>query len=191
MNYHVASPGQRWAYDLLVTRDRASHRGDGRRCEDYYIYDRPVRAPAGGTVRAIADGDPDMPIGQLGGGHDPGGNQIVLDVAPGEFLFLCHLKPGSIQVAPGEAVVEGQELARVGNSGNTSEPHLHVHLQDSPNLLIGEGIPLEFSDYRSGNRLVRRGMPRGGFDGGKLVGEVVEHVGSTRPRPPERPRDDS
>jgi hypothetical protein len=186
VNYHVVAPDQRWAYDLLAAVDGSTHRGDGRRCADYYIYDRPVLAPADGTVRAAFDGDPDMPVGELGGGTDPGGNHVVLDVAPGEFLYLCHLKPGSLRVKEGDAVARGQEIARVGNSGNTSEPHLHVHLQDSPEPAFAEGIPLYFHGYRSGGRLVDRGMPRGGFAGDEMAGEVVEHAGDATVPPTPR-----
>ena len=177
VNYHVLAPDQRWAYDLLVTVGGSTHRGDGRECSDYYVYDRPVLAPADGTVRAGVDGDPDMPIGQLGGGAHPGGNHIVLEVAPGEFLYLCHLKPGSLRVKVGDVVVRGLEIGRVGNSGNTSEPHLHIHLQDTPVPGVAEGIPLYFHDYRTGSRLVDRGMPRGGFTGDEIAGEVIEHEG--------------
>ena len=99
-----------------------------------------ILAPADGTVRSVVDGHPNMPPGELGG-RPAGGNQIALEVAPREFLFLCHLQPGSITVQPGDQVAAGQVLGRVGNSGNTSEPHLHIHLQDSPNGDEGEGIP--------------------------------------------------
>jgi hypothetical protein len=177
VNYHVISPDQRWAYDLVVTVSGATHSGEGQRCEDYYIYDRPLLAPAAGRVHAVSDGDPDMPIGQMGGGRDPGGNHVVLEVAPGQFLFLCHFKPGSIVVKPGDQVVEGQPLGRAGNSGNTSEPHLHIHLQDGPESSFGEGIPLYFHAYRVKGRFVERGMPQGGFAGGRPIGEVVEHAG--------------
>jgi hypothetical protein len=177
VNYHVVAPDQRWAYDLLVTVDGVTHAGDGRRREDYYIYDRPVVAPAAGKVHAISDGDPDMSIGEMGGGHDPGGNQVVLEVAPGQFLLLWHLRPGSIVVKPGDSVVEGQLLGRAGNSGNTSEPHLHIHLQDGPDLALAEGIPLYFHAYHVNGRFVERGMPHGGFVDGKRTGEVVEHAG--------------
>lgn len=186
VNYHVIAPDQRWAYDLLITVDGSTHRGEGREWADYYVYDRPVLAPADGTVRAAVDRDPDMPIGQLGGGSAPTGNHIVLDVAPGEFLYLCHLKPGSLRVRRGDTVTRGQEIARVGNSGNTSEPHLHIHLQDAPDRVIAEGIPLRFHGYRSGGRLVDSGMPRGGFTGEHITGEIIEHAGDVAAAPPSR-----
>ena len=65
----------------------------------------------------------------------------------------------------------GRVLGRIGNSGHTTEPHLHIHLQDSPNDDEGEGIPLYFHHYRLGDRLIDRGMPTGGFDP-----QVVEHA---------------
>ncbi len=177
VNYHVAAPDQRWAYDLLVTRDGQTHRGDGERCEDYYCYGLPVLAPADGTVVTTMDGDPDMPVGELGGGRDAGGNQVVLEVAPGQFLFLCHLRPGSIAVKPGDRVKQGQAVGRVGNSGNTSEPHLHVHLQDRPEPDIAEGIPLYFHEYKVGDQFVERGIPTGGFAGDRFAGQIVQHAG--------------
>jgi murein DD-endopeptidase MepM/ murein hydrolase activator NlpD len=176
LNAHVSVPDQRWAYDLVVTRDGKTRRGTGKSLGSYYCYGQPVLAPASGTVYATFDGDPDMPPGRLGGGHDSCGNQVVLQVAPDEFLFLCHLQRGSVRVKPGQRVAAGEPLARVGNSGNSSEPHLHLHLQDTPTLLLGEGIPLEFRNYRTGGGIVARGMPTGGVKGGKLVGQVVENV---------------
>ena len=182
VNNHVVAPDQRWAYDLVVTKEGKTFKGDGTACEDYYCYGAPVLAPADGTVRAVSDGDPDIPIGVMGGGKEPGGNYVVVEVAPGQFLFLCHLKASSITVQPGDHVTRGQVLGRIGNSGNTSEPHLHIHLQDRPEPLLAEGIPLYFHSYRVGDRFVERGIPTGGVAGGRLVGQVVEHVG-------ERPED--
>jgi len=177
LNYHVVAPEQRWAYDLLVTNDGESFRGSGERLEDFYCYDLPVLAPADGVVRAVFTDARDMPIGQLGG-TPTGGNQIVLEVAPRQFLFLCHLQPGSIAVQPGQRVTQGQPLAKVGNSGNTSEPHLHIHLQDSAEDDFGEGIPLYFHGYKENGRLVKRGLPTGGIRHGKFIGQIVEHIRS-------------
>jgi murein DD-endopeptidase MepM/ murein hydrolase activator NlpD len=101
---------------------------------------------------------------------------VILEVAPGEFLLLAHFRPGSIAVAPGENVTVGQMVGLVGNSGNTSEPHVHLHLQDAPTPDAGEGIPFFFSDYLSvaTGEPVERGMPRGGIQRGRFVGDVIE-----------------
>ncbi len=176
-NYHAALPAQRWAYDLLLTVDGRSFRGDGARLEDYYAFGQPVLAPAAGTSRAVQDGEPDGPIGQWRGWR-AAGNYVVLEVAEGEFLFIAHLQNGSIAVAPGDHVEAGQVIGRVGNSGDSSEPHVHVHLQDTPTASLGEGIPMYFHGYRSGEREIVRGMPTGGRgrSADEFIGDVVEHI---------------
>jgi hypothetical protein len=148
-----------------------SHRGDGTKLDDYYCYGLPVLAPADGTVRVVMNEDEDVPIGQDFGFKNAGGNQVVIEVAANEFLFICHMQPGSITVRPGDRVTTGQVLGRVGNSGHTSEPHIHIHLQDTADDGWGEGIPLYFHHYRSGDQLIDRGIPTGG-----LERQIVEHV---------------
>lgn len=179
-NYHAIMPDQRWAYDLLVTREGRSYHGDGSRVEQYYAYARPVLAPADGTVHAVRDGDPDEPPGRWRLRRTTG-NHVVIEVAPREFLFVAHLQPGSITVAPGDRVRMGQPIGRVGNSGNTTEPHVHLHLQDTPRPYLGEAIPFYFHDYRLGDTIVERGMPTGGQHRGVVrgpyTGQIVEHAG--------------
>ncbi|QDV35488.1 M23 family metallopeptidase [Tautonia plasticadhaerens] len=178
VNSHVVAPDQCGAYDLLVTRDGRSHRGDGSRLSDYYCYDMPIRSPADGVVIVASDGDPDMPPGQLGGGSTAFGNHIIMKVADREFLFLAHLKPGSVAVRQADLVQAGQVIGRVGNSGNTSEPHLHLHLQDTFDTHLGEGVPMPFSRYRVvGGGRVDRGIPTGGV----RDGQIVEHDGDDPP----------
>ncbi len=178
VNYHVIAADQRWAYDLLVVKDGRSFSGEGVELTDYYCYGQPVLAPADGKVAAVLDGMPDQPIGQLGG-MPAGGNQIVIEVAPRQFLFLCHLGRGTILVKEGDKVVQGQPLAKIGNSGNTSEPHLHLHLQDTGRSDFGEGIPLYFHHYRviDTDKVIDRGIPTGGFGPNGPTGQIVEHVG--------------
>lgn len=173
VNYHVFAPPERWAYDLLLAEDQRTFRGDGSALSDYYTYGRPVLAPAAGTVLAAHDGVPDTPIGERGGWRNPCGNHVVIGVGSGEFLFLCHLQPGSVSVVAGESVVSGQPLGRAGNSGRSSQPHVHVHLQTTMDPHLGEGIPLRFHDYRAGDRVIDRGIPTGG-----VRRQVVEHVGT-------------
>jgi energy-coupling factor transporter transmembrane protein EcfT len=177
VNYHVAAPDQCWAYDLLVTRDGKSFSGDSTKLENYYCYGLPVLAPAAGKIVKAYDADPDMPVGELGGGKEPVGNHVILEVAPKEFLFICHLQPKSIKVKVGDIVKQGQELALVGNSGNTSEPHIHMHLQDTDVQGIGEGIPMHFYGYDVNGRFVEKGIPTGGIDGnGKATAQTIRHV---------------
>lgn len=179
-NYHTRYPDQRWAYDLLVTKNGKTHSGDGTQYDDYYCYGLPVLAPTDGEVVSVLDGMRDTPLQSSGVVTPAGGNQVILKVAPGQYLFLCHLQRDSIAVREKDKVSRGQVLARVGNSGNTSEPHLHIHLQDTPKLHLGEGIPLYFYDYRVGDKLVERGMPTGGASLDGFTGQIVEHAGDGR-----------
>ena len=173
VNYHVFLPDQRWAYDLLVTRDGRSHRADGAALDDYYGYGLPVYAPASGRVFASHDGAPDVGIGTPRWGLAGLGNHVVVEVAPGEYLFIGHLQPGSVTANVGDRIVVGHLIGRVGNSGNSSEPHVHLHVQDSPRVYFGEGIPFYFHQYAHAGRVIERGMPEGGQRGGRYVGQLV------------------
>jgi hypothetical protein len=82
-------------------------------------------------------------------------------------------------VRPGDRVTRGEIVAHVGNSGNSTEPHLHMHLQDRVSIDRGQGIPFHFEDYvdvRTGVR-VERGMPEGGIRRGRHVGDIVRRAG--------------
>ena len=75
---------------------------------------------------------------------------------------MAHLKPGSIKVSVGERVVAGQQVAACGNSGRSSEPHLHYHLQNSPRWFDGEGLPAQFQGFEADGQPVQRGELRRG-----------------------------
>jgi murein DD-endopeptidase MepM/ murein hydrolase activator NlpD len=177
VNYHVNSPGERWAYDLLITNDGRSHRESGHALADYFANDRPVRAPAAGRVIEVHDRDPDAPPGRPDRKRG-GGNQVVLEIAPRQYLFIAHLRAGSIRVVPGQWVRQDEIVGRVGNSGNTSEPHVHLHLQDTAIPDAGQAIPFYFSNYfvLSSGRTMARGMPQGGVRRGRFVGDLVMSI---------------
>ena len=176
VNYHVFLPDQRWAYDLVVTSAGRTFRNDGTALDDYHAYGLPVYAPAAGTVFAAHDGEPEVAIGARRWGLAGLGNHVGLEVAPAEYLFIGHLQPGSVAAAIGDRIAAGQLLGRVGNSGNSSEPHVHLHLQDSTRPYFGEGIPFHFHGYLQDGRVVARGMPEGGRRGGLYRGARVAHV---------------
>ena len=69
------------------------------------------------------------------------GNHVVLDVGGGQYVFYAHLQKGSVTVEPGAHVTRGEVLGKLGNSGNTSGPHLHVHLMDAPSPIAAQGLP--------------------------------------------------
>jgi hypothetical protein len=157
-NYHAAVRQQRFAYDLVVRRDGRSHAGDGTRLEDYYCWGQPILAPGAGTVVTALDSLADQQPGQMDP-RNPAGNHVIVDHGNGEFSLLAHLRRGSVAVRAGDRVAQGQKLGECGNSGNTSEPHLHYHLQNGPAFGQAEGIPAQFSGYLADGQPVARGEP--------------------------------
>jgi Peptidase family M23 len=155
-NHHASTRDQRFAYDFVVEKGGSTHAGDGSRNSDYYAYGQPVLAPAAGRVVVAVDGVPENEPGHLDGDH-PFGNNVVIDHGDGEFSFLAHLVPGSLTVHEGDRVEAGRPVGRCGNSGHSSEPHLHYHLQDSPKHFAGDGLPAPWVDYRADGKPVARG----------------------------------
>ncbi len=140
LNHHVDSPSQRRAADLVVVGEQgATHRGDGRANRDYLAYGKEVLAVADGVVVTAVDGVPDNQPGEMNTMFVPG-NLIVVEHAGGLWSAYAHLVPGSLQVKVGAKVRRGQVLGRCGNSGNSSEPHLHFQLEDGPRFEKSWGI---------------------------------------------------
>jgi murein DD-endopeptidase MepM/ murein hydrolase activator NlpD len=102
---------------------------------------------------------PDLLPGDMDRKHIAG-NHIVIQFDGSEtYIGLAHLMQGSVKVKPGERVSTGQPIARVGNSGNTSEPHLHIHAKRGGNpksMLDGAGVPMRFG----GGWLIRNSIVR-------------------------------
>lgn len=144
-NYHARTRDQRFALDLVIARDGRTHAGEGAELADYYCYGEPILAPAAGTVVWLRDSLPDNRPGRMDP-KNPAGNAVILDHGNREYSLLAHLQPRTLRVKPGDRVRAGDELGRCGNSGNTSEPHLHYHLQDGPKFGDADGLPPRFLD---------------------------------------------
>lgn len=142
-NYHAASKSQRFAYDLFIMKDGVSHAGDGSKLSDYYCYGAEVLAPAAGTIVWSCDSLPDQVPGQMDPAN-PIGNGVVIDHGNGEFSLFAHMQPKSLKVKTGDKAKASAVLGLCGNSGNTSEPHIHYHLQDGPDMKAAEGLPAPF-----------------------------------------------
>jgi hypothetical protein len=144
INYHHPHPAQRHAIDITGL-NAFGFRADGLHPDDvgrYAIFGKPVVSPCDGEVVEAADGLPDLPPPQT----DPenaSGNHVVI-ACQGLLVLLAHLRQGSVAVEPGEAIETGQKLGEVGNSGNTTEPHLHIHavLEHTGDVLMGEAAPI-------------------------------------------------
>lgn len=176
-NQHAAVPDQRWAYDFVVE----PYFTGSSNLDDYGCYGTPVLAPAGGTVVSAHDGEPDevpgVPSNNVAAAT---GNHVMIRLEETDtYLVIAHLKQGSVAVETGDTVEEGQVIGECGNSGNTSEPHIHIHHQrQDPTVFplnFAEGLPLYFRDHDG------PAMPVGGFliegDSFTPTGDVVRHIG--------------
>lgn len=128
-----------YAYDF-----RLNYSGTGKNLEDYEVFGKEIIAPASGLVIQVINGSIDVPIGERD--RNVGiGNAIVTDYHNGEFSLLCHLKFNSIKVKVGDKIKQGNIIGLCGNTGNTQQPHLHFHLQDSPFLHKANALPIKFN----------------------------------------------
>ena len=146
---------QRFAIDWVrLNPDGNTFTGDPLDNKNYRAYGSEALAVADGAVVATKDGIPQNVPGENSRAvpitlETVGGNHIVLDIGHGRYAFYAHLQPGSLKVKVGDQVKRGQVLGLVGNSGNSTEPHLHFHLGDSNSPLGSEGIPYALDSFET------------------------------------------
>ncbi len=191
--HRLAAQGQSFAWDF-------TYRPHGRDCrlkelkpetkltpEDFYAFGQPVLAPAEGKVIKIENQRedeiptivyspylwkaPDNPDEILG-------NYVVIRHQDHEFSLLAHLQKGSVVVKPYEQVHQGQMIAKCGNSGDSTYPHIHFQVMDGPDHFRSQGLPIRVSDFRlereDERRAIRFGVP--------LKGDIVENMTPTQSR---------
>ncbi|OUS00970.1 peptidase M23 [Flavobacteriales bacterium 33_180_T64] len=146
LNYHVIEESQKNAFDILITNDKGqSYKTDGLTNEDYYAFGKELIAPCDGEVVLVVDGVKDNTPGTMNPVYIPG-NTVIIKTANGEYLFFAHFKQLSIKVKQGQKVKQGDLLGLCGNSGNSTEPHLHFHIQNVENLTIATGAKCYFDE---------------------------------------------
>jgi hypothetical protein len=181
--------GQRYAFDFVRPDHRRGlhlHPGSalraalfGERTRDYCGWGQPIHAAFDGVVVAAVDRVPERPrvhmVGELAHtltttvGFDPArgvdsvaGNHVIVQGADASAVF-AHLVPGTVSVTTGQRVRAGEVIGRVGHTGNSTAPHLHFHLMDSPDPLRAKGVPCAFEEYLAqrdgGWERVERGVP--------------------------------
>jgi murein DD-endopeptidase MepM/ murein hydrolase activator NlpD len=145
LNYHVENEAQKNAFDIVVTDgNNRSYKTDGKTNEDYYAFGKELTAPCSGEVVLVVDGVKENIPGELNPVYVPG-NTVIIKTAQNEYLFFAHFKQHSIKVKQGQVVKQGDALGLCGNSGNSSEPHLHFHIQNTENMAAATGIKCYFS----------------------------------------------
>jgi murein DD-endopeptidase MepM/ murein hydrolase activator NlpD len=144
LNYHVDNEAQKNAFDFLITdKSGKSYKTDGKTNEDYYAFGKELIAPCDGEIVLVVDGVKDNIPGEMNS-FDLGGNTIILKTANNEYLVFCHLKHHSIKIKEGEKVVQGQLLGLCGNTGHSSEAHLHFHIQNVEEMNNATGVKCYF-----------------------------------------------
>ncbi|MGH3508298.1 MAG: M23 family metallopeptidase [Nocardioidaceae bacterium] len=130
-------------------------------------FGRVLTAPAAGVVAALHGREPDHDAFRglpsityaltqrrrvADGWTELAGNYVIIEVRAGVFVALCHLQHSSIRVTVGQVVDPGDELGRCGNSGNSTEPHVHVQAMTGLDARRASAVPVTFD-----GRLPRNG----------------------------------
>ena len=131
LNHHAGIQQQRHALDLVLAPGGSERIGDPTRPEGYACFGADILAPADGRIVSVRDDRPDLPPGEVDT-EVITGNTVVLELAPERYVLLAHLQQGSASVHEGQQVRAGDRIAACGNTGNTSQPHLHLQVQDRP-----------------------------------------------------------
>jgi hypothetical protein len=195
-SHGIAEFGLSYAIDLVPVGDDGLSAPRGPRSwlaseppESFVGFGRPVHAPASGVVVWAHDGAADggarrAPLVALGyaltqirrvraGVEAVAGNHVVVELDDGAgYLWVVHLRRGSVRVEPGTVLALGDQVGEVGNSGNATEPHVHLHVASSAQWRQAQARPLALSDYRTVDpdgvpgAVVGTGLPR--------TGEIIE-----------------
>lgn len=144
---------QRYAIDWVEAYpDGKTYQGDSKDNKSYKIYGSEIHSVADGVVTETKDGIPQnvpnadthaVPITL----ETIGGNHVIVDIGGGRYAFYAHMQPGSLRVKVGDHVKTGDVLGLVGNTGNSSEPHLHFDICDASSMLACEGLPYAFASF--------------------------------------------
>jgi hypothetical protein len=124
--------------------------GDGKTVEQFYGFGEDVLAVADGTVVSVHEGMSDQTpfvVMTPNSKSDFGGNNLMLEIAPNVFAWYAHLRRGSLTVKVGDAVKAGAPIAKLGNTGPSTGPHLHLGLLDKPDPIARRSLPFVFDSF--------------------------------------------
>ena len=145
-NYHVTTRAQQGAFDfVIIGKNGRSYERSGTRNEDYFAFGQPIYAVCEATVVEVNTGVEDNRPTIMNPAQ-PLGNSVTLRTENGEFIVYAHFEYGTVAVKKGDQVRRGQYLGNCGNSGNSSEAHLHLHIQDGLNIMTAAGARCFFEE---------------------------------------------
>jgi hypothetical protein len=143
---------QRYAYDFLIPARNGDPAPIPSVLQSFLCFDRPILSPADGVVVQVCDRIRDFPYPGTGWMDwkvtDLRGNHVLIRHDNGYYSLLAHLKQHSVIVQPGQHVRKGETLGLCGNSGRSTEPHLHFQIQDGPSFWAANGVPTRFHEYK-------------------------------------------
>ena len=166
-NYHVAHKNQKYAYDIMMVKDGSSFKGDSKKNENYYVFGKDLIAPCDAIVVKVITGVHDNIPGELNPAQLTG-NTVVLETKNKEYLLFAHLKQGSIVVKEGQQIAKGELIGQCGNSGNTTEPHLHLSLQNQIDMFGAIGGKLLFDKILVNGELKEDYLP--------VKGDIIQNI---------------
>jgi len=168
------SISQRFAIDWEKLNDQNRiYVGDPLDVANYFCYGEEILAVGEGRVVVAVDKYDDQIPGQLPPGlqlEEADGNHVVIDLGGGNFAFYAHMIKGSITVEAGDFVTRGQIIGLVGNTGNTSAPHLHFHMMSGPSTFGSNGVPYMIYEYD----LIGRAPSIEAFDEAEMNGTPLQ-----------------
>jgi murein DD-endopeptidase MepM/ murein hydrolase activator NlpD len=142
-NNHVKLDGNGPQNQLFAYDFRFENTGNEKSLQDFKAFGQEVLAPGSGIVVQVINGAMDILIGERDRSVGVG-NAIIIDHRNGEYSLLCHFKYDSITSKVGDEVKRGQMIGLCGNTGNTTQPHIHFNLQDGPLMQRANGLPAQF-----------------------------------------------
>jgi len=142
---------QRFAIDFFrLDNQNRTWIGDPTNLRSYLSYEQPTIAAADGTVVVAFDGLADQPPPeppQPPPIAETVGNHVIVKVSSGVYLLYAHMKPGTIEVQVGQRVRRGQQIGRIGSSGNSTTPHLHFQVLTTPTFFPTDSTPFVFDRF--------------------------------------------
>lgn len=148
-NHHYPAISQRYAVDFILPNSTLDADGmPSQKLTDYTCFGAPLYSPIDGEVVSVESGLPDVAIGDSDSAN-PVGNFVTIKYSNDVYVLLAHMKQNSITVKMGDKVRQGEPvLGECGNSGNTSEPHLHIQAQDHADFRkVTQTYPLYFEQH--------------------------------------------
>ncbi|WP_405131647.1 M23 family metallopeptidase [Paenibacillus sp. FSL H8-0317] len=144
-NYHYEHETQRYALDIIRSKEGFSYNGDAKVNASYHAFGQPLYAAADGTVVDTKNDISDNIPGVMNP-EEPAGNYVVIDHGNNEYSITGHIKEGTVSVKKGDKLKQGDPIGELGNSGNSSEAHLHFQVSDGPDLFTSRSINIRWAD---------------------------------------------